>query len=152
MPFPCPHSESISKILWCFLDIFPLAAYNTIKNHLENTGASPTDFDLILTGDLGLVDGEILINLLQQDGVDISKVHGDCGLMLYDREKQDVHAGGSDCGCSASVLCDHILNRIKSGELKNVLFTATGALMSPTIVQQGESIPGIAHAVHISNM
>ncbi len=95
---------------------------------------------------------EILINLFQQDGVDISKVHGDCGLMLYDREKQDVHAGGSGCGCSASVLCGSILNRIKSGELKNVLFTATGALMSPTIVQQGESIPGIAHAVHISNM
>ena len=126
------------------------AAYATIKTHLENTGLTPDSFDLILTGDLGEVGTRILCDLFKKDGIDIEKVHNDCGLMLFDREKQDVHAGGSGCGCSASVLCGHILGRIKSGELKNVLFTATGALMSPTLVQQGESIPGIAHAVHIS--
>ena len=126
------------------------AAYATIKTHLENTGLTPDNFDLILTGDLGEVGTRILCDLFKKDGTDIEKVHNDCGLMLFDREKQDVHAGGSGCGCSASVLCGHILGRIKSGELKNVLFTATGALMSPTLVQQGESIPGIAHAVHIS--
>lgn len=126
------------------------AAYATIKTHLENTGLAPDDFDIILTGDLGEVGSRILCDLFKKDGVNIENVHNDCGLMLFDREKQDVHAGGSGCGCSASVLCGHILGRIKSGELKNVLFTATGALMSPTLVQQGESIPGIAHAVHIS--
>lgn len=126
------------------------AAYATIKTHLENTGLTPDDFDIILTGDLGEVGSRILCDLFKKDGVNIENVHNDCGLMLFDREKQDVHAGGSGCGCSASVLCGHILGRIKSGELKNVLFTATGALMSPTLVQQGESIPGIAHAVHIS--
>lgn len=126
------------------------AAYATIKTHLENTGLNVDDFDLILTGDLGEVGTRILCDLFKKDGVDLESVHNDCGLMLFDREKQDVHAGGSGCGCSASVLCGHILGRIKSGELKNVLFTATGALMSPTLVQQGESIPGIAHAVHIS--
>lgn len=126
------------------------AAYSTIKTHLENTNQAPEDFDLILTGDLGEVGTKILRDLFKKDGVDIDSVHNDCGLMLYDREKQDVHAGGSGCGCSASVLCGHILGRVKSGELKNVLFAATGALMSPTLVQQGESIPSIAHAVHIS--
>lgn len=126
------------------------AAYSTIKNHLENTQLPPEAFDIILTGDLGEVGTKILRDLFKKDGIDIESVHNDCGLMLYDREKQDVHAGGSGCGCSASVLCGHILGRVKSGELKNVLFVATGALMSPTLVQQGESIPGIAHAVHIS--
>lgn len=127
------------------------AAYDTIKTHLNNTGTAPTDYDLILTGDLGAVGSDILCDLFLQDGVDIKNIHNDCGLLLYDREKQDVHAGGSGCGCSASVLCGYILDKVKSGELKNVLFAATGALMSPTLVQQGESIPGIAHAVHVSN-
>ncbi len=109
-----------------------------------------TDFDLILTGDLGFVGSDILHDLFRKDGIDITKVHNDCGKMIYDREKQDVHAGGSGCGCGASVLCAYILDKVKSGELKNVLFAATGALMSTTMVQQGESIPGISHAVHIS--
>lgn len=126
------------------------AAYDTISRHLANTNQSIDAFDLILTGDLGKVGRDILIELFQQDNVDISEKHNDCGLMLYDLENQDVHAGGSGCGCSASVLCGHILPEIAKGNLKNVLFAATGALMSPTIVQQGESIPGISHAVHIS--
>lgn len=126
------------------------AAYDTISRHLANTKQSVDDFDLILTGDLGQVGSDILTELFRKDNVDISGNHNDCGLMLYDLKKQDVHAGGSGCGCSASVLCGHILPEIAKGNLKNVLFAATGALMSPTIVQQGESIPGISHAVHIS--
>ena len=105
---------------------------------------------MILTGDLGYIGSEIMCDLFRRDGIDISSVHNDCGKMIYDVEKQDVHAGGSGCGCSASVLCAVILDKIKNGELKNVLFAATGALMSTTMVQQGESIPGISHAVHIS--
>ncbi|MCM1333685.1 MAG: stage V sporulation protein AD [Bacteroides sp.] len=126
------------------------AAYETIVAHFKNTGLAADFFDLILTGDLGEVGTKLLRDLFLRDGVNLEATHNDCGLMLFDRQKQDVHAGGSGCGCSASVLCGHILERIKKGELKNVLFTATGALMSTTLVQQGESIPGIAHAVHIS--
>ena len=126
------------------------AAYETIKAHLKTRNMRVEDFDLILTGDLGFVGSDILIDLFRRDGINISDVHNDCGMMIYDREKQDVHAGGSGCGCSASVLCGYILDKIRIGELKNVLFAATGALMSTTVVQQGESIPGISHAVHIS--
>ncbi len=126
------------------------AAYDTLRTHFSNTGTCPDDYDLILTGDLGSVGSEILRDLFLQDGISLGERYNDCGLLIFDREKQDVHAGGSGCGCSASVLCGHILGRIRSGELKNVLFAATGALMSPTLVQQGESIPGISHAVHIS--
>lgn len=126
------------------------AAYETIKTHLDAAGKAPEDFDLILTGDLGAVGSELLKDLFLQDGVTLGDRHNDCGLLMFDSKKQDVHAGGSGCGCSASVLCGHILDRVKKGELKNVLFTATGALMSTTLVQQGESIPGIAHSVHIS--
>lgn len=127
------------------------AAYDTIKTHFANTGTAPESYDLILTGDLGFVGGELLRDLFLQDGIDLGERYNDCGMMIFDREKQDVHAGGSGCGCSASVLCGHIIPRIQSGELHNVLFTATGALMSPTVIQQGESIPAIAHAVHISD-
>lgn len=127
------------------------AAYETLKNHFSATQSSPEDFDLILTGDLGFVGSELLRDLFMQDGITLGERYNDCGLMLFDREKQDVHSGGSGCGCSASVLCGHILPRVRSGELRNVLFTATGALMSTTLVQQGESIPGIAHCVHISS-
>ncbi len=125
------------------------AAYDTLKTHFENTGTGPADYDLILTGDLGFVGGELLKDLFLQDGTDLGENYNDCGMMIFDREKQDVHAGGSGCGCSASVLCGYVLDRVKNGELKNVLFAATGALMSTTLVQQGESIPGISHAVHI---
>ncbi len=127
------------------------AAYDTLKTHFANTETQPGNYDLILTGDLGYVGSEILRDLFLQDGVTLGDRYNDCGLMIFDREKQDVHAGGSGCGCSAAVLCGHILPRVKKGELKNVLFAATGALMSPTLVQQGESIPGISHCVHISS-
>ena len=126
------------------------AAYDTISRHLCNTSQSIDDFDLILTGDLGKVGRDILIELFKKDNVDITEKHNDCGIMIFDLEKQDVHAGGSGCGCSASVLCGYILKEIQQGRLNKVLFAATGALMSPTIVQQGESIPGISHAVELS--
>lgn len=128
----------------------PAAAY-VIMTHLRDRNMSPEDFDLIVTGDLGRVGGTLLIELLAAEGINISSRYKDCGTMIFDYENQDVHGGGSGCGCSASVLCGYFLDKIKSGEYKNILFCATGALMSPTMSQQGESIPGISHAVHISN-
>lgn len=127
----------------------PAAAY-VIKTHLADRNMSPEDFDLIITGDLGRVGGTLLIELLSKDGIDIASRYKDCGTMIFDTQGQDVHAGGSGCGCSASVLCGYFLDKVKCGEYKNILFCATGALMSPTLSQQGESIPGISHAVHIS--
>ena len=92
----------------------------------------------------------LLAYLLRRDGIDLGDRQSDCGLLLYDLEKQDVHAGGSGCGCSASVLCGHLLPQMREGKLHNILFIATGALMSPTVVQQGESIASIAHLVCLS--
>jgi len=127
------------------------AAAETIFSFFDDTGFSPESFDLIATGDLGAVGSTLLHQLLQQKGIDISKNHADCGLMLYDRQNQDVHAGGSGCGCSAAVLCGHLLPAMRQGVLKNLLFIATGALLSPTTVQQKQSIPGIAHLVWLSS-
>lgn len=126
------------------------AAAETIAAYFNDTNKSPDDFDLILTGDLGRVGSRLLIELLQKEKIDISGNHNDCGLMIFDIDAQDVHAGGSGCGCSGSVLCSHIMNQMHTGILKNVLFAATGALMSPTSSQQGESIPGICHLIHFS--
>lgn len=126
------------------------AAAETIAAYFHDTGKSPDDFDLILTGDLGRVGSRLLIELLQKENIDISGNHNDCGLMIFDIDAQDVHAGGSGCGCSGSVLCSHIMNQMHTGILKNVLFAATGALMSPTSSQQGESIPGISHLIQFS--
>ncbi len=125
------------------------AARKTISDFLRDTKTKPSDYDMILTGDLGYV-GSILLEqlLIKQDQFDISNVHKDCGILIYNRKEQDVHAGGSGCGCSASVLSSVILPALKSGELENVLFVATGALMSTTSSLQGESILGIAHAVN----
>ncbi|MBR3817175.1 MAG: hypothetical protein IKJ27_10685 [Clostridia bacterium] len=129
---------------------FTPAACKTISDFLRDTDTSPEDYDLILTGDLGYVGSELLYELLmKEDNIDISSVHRDCGLLIYDREAQDVHSGGSGCGCSASVLCSYILNAMKKGEYSNILFVATGALMSPVSSREGESIPGIAHLVNI---
>ncbi len=125
------------------------AAYDTINRHFKHMGTHPETYDLIITGDLGEVGSEMLYDLFKRDGVELKSRHKDCGLMLYDRERQDVHAGGSGCGCSASMMCGHFLKQVKSGELKRILYAATGALMSPTMVQQGGSIPGISHVVEI---
>ena len=125
------------------------AAADTIAAFLEDTGTNPSDYDLIVTGDLGFVGSELLKELMMRQGIDLFN-HNDCGMMIFDRERQDVHSGGSGCGCSASVLCSYILKKMTQGELKNVLFCATGALMSPTASLQGESIPSIAHLLHLS--
>ena len=109
------------------------------------------DYDAIFTGDLGFIGSELLYEILEKDGIDIKSVHNDCGMMIFDRESQDVHAGGSGCGCSASVLTGYILKEIEKGNLSNVLFCATGALLSPTSTMQGESIPCIAHLINIKN-
>lgn len=128
------------------------AAASTIGDFLNDTRTSPTDYDLILTGDLGKVGAELLIDLLKKDyGYDISSVHGDCGLMIYDIEAQDVHAGGSGCGCSGSVVNSYIMRQLKEKTLKRVLFVGTGALLSPTSTMQGESIPSIAHGVLLTS-
>ncbi|MBR2716755.1 MAG: stage V sporulation protein AD [Oscillospiraceae bacterium] len=126
------------------------AAYDTLCRHFEDLGAAPSDYDLIVTGDLGRVGRSIVLDLFRRDGLDLSPVYDDCGVLLYDQERQDVHAGGSGCGCSAAVLCAWILNGVSAGRWKRVLFCGTGALMSPTSAGQGESIPGICHAVAIS--
>lgn len=124
------------------------AAARTIAGVLDDLKMEADDFDMILTGDLAYTGSTLLYELLQKEfGVDITSVHKDCGLMIFDRESQDVASGGSGCGCSASVLCSHIVKRINNGELKRILFVATGALMSPTSSKQGQNIPGIAHAV-----
>lgn len=125
------------------------AAANTIKTYLEDTGLTPEDFDYIVTGDLGTVGSQLLHELLLKDNIDITKKHKDCGVMMFDIENQDVHAGGSGCGCSASILCGYFLPKVQSGEIQNMIFAATGALISPAALQQGETIPGISHLVHI---
>lgn len=125
------------------------AAANTIKTYLEDSGLTPEDFDCIVTGDLGTVGSQLLHELLLKDNIDITKQHKDCGVMMFDIENQDVHAGGSGCGCSASILCGYFLPKVQSGEIQNMIFAATGALISPAALQQGETIPGISHLVHI---
>lgn len=126
------------------------AAASTILRYFDAAGGSPTDHDMILTGDLGQVGSEILLELLLREGLDISAVHKDCGMMIYDGiEHPDVNSGGSGCGCAASVMGGHILPRLASGELKDVLFIATGAMMSPSSLQQGLTIPSIAHLINL---
>jgi stage V sporulation protein AD len=125
------------------------AACDTILAHLKDTGRSADDFDMILTGDLGSFGSKMLSELIKKNQEDLKGKHYDCGMLIYDLESQDVQCGGSGCGCSAAVLCSFILDQFKRGLLKRVLFVATGALLSPTRTQQGESIPGIAHAVCI---
>ena len=125
------------------------SAAKTLLSFFSDTKTKPDDYDLILTGDLGEVGSALLKQLLENEGIRLKTNYNDCGLMIYYKEKQDVHAGGSGCGCSASILCSLILNKVKNKELKNILFIATGALMSPTSAQQGETIPGVAHLINI---
>ncbi len=126
------------------------AAYDTISAHLEETGRKPSFYDLIVTGDLGQLGKEILLDFFHRDGMDL-KNYDYCGVLIFDAEKQDVHCGGSGCGCSAVTLTGYLLNEMQRGKWKNILFCPTGALLSPTSTQQGESIPSICHAVAISS-
>ena len=125
------------------------AALETIKAHFSDMHTKPKDYDLIVTGDLGQLGKEILLSMAQKDGLEIGGKLTDCGTMVYDVLKQDVHAGGSGCGCSAITLCGYLLDQIQNGKLKKILFCGTGALLSPTSTQQGLPIPGICHAVCI---
>ena len=126
------------------------AALETIKAHFRDCGKSAKDFDLIVTGDLGAVGKEMLLELARREGIPLGGRLEDCGCLIFDRQKQDVHAGGSGCGCSAVVLCGYLLDQLAAGKRKNILFCGTGALLSPTSTQQGLPIPGVCHAVAIA--
>ena len=123
------------------------AAYDTISAFFRDTKTAPGDFDAIITGDLGKLGSELLRELFRRDGVDLGSRYNDCGLLLYHREGQDMHCGGSGCGCCAAVLCAHLLPEMEAGRIRRLLFAPTGALLSPTSSFQGESIPGISHAL-----
>lgn len=125
------------------------AACDTILAFFSDTGFSKNDYDLIITGDLGEIGLELLNQLLIENDLDLSDKLDDCGCMIFDNKKQDTHCGGSGCGCSASVLNSNIIKRLKDGSLSRILFIATGALMSPTTTQQGETIPAVAHLLEI---
>lgn len=126
------------------------AAADTLETFLKDRGKSPSDFDAIFTGDLGEVGSKILYELMGEKGFDIRENHKDCGLLIYDRNNQDVHAGGSGCGCGACTLSAHILPKLTEGTYKKVLYIATGALLSSTTSAQGSTIPSIAHLVEIT--
>ena len=128
------------------------AAFDTLYTHFSDTGRSPEDYDAIFTGDLGALGHDLLESLLRAEGLNPGPRYMDCGVLIYDLTAQEVNAGGSGCGCSASVLCGHILRAMEKGIWRRVLFAATGALMSPTSCQQGGSIPGICHALVIERM
>lgn len=121
------------------------AAQSTLTRFFTASGSSPDDFDLIVTGDLGWEGGRILCDMMLADGIDITSRYNDCGRMIYSRNTQDTHSGGSGCGCAATVLGAYLLPKLASGEIRRMLFMATGAMMSPDSVKQGGSIPGISH-------
>ena len=125
------------------------AAKDTLISHLQDTNRDSSYYDAIFTGDLGYLGKDILIDLAKESNYDISENYNDCGVLIFDREKQDTHCGGSGAGCVASVFSGYIYSMLKSKNFKKVLLIATGALTNATTAQQGESIPGIAHAVSI---
>lgn len=126
------------------------AALQTIQAHFQDMGRSSDDFDLIVTGDLGQHGKAMLLELARRQGTKLGGKLTDCGTMIFDQNRQDVHSGGSGCGCSAVTLCGYLLGQIASGRYKRILFCGTGALLSPTSTQQGLPIPGICHAVSIT--
>ncbi len=125
------------------------AALDTIRAHFDDTKTAPEDYDLIVTGDLGALGMEVLLHLFRREGISIGGKLTDCGTRVFDPTTQDVHSGGSGCGCSAITLCSELLEKLRSGKLKKILFCGTGALLSPTSTQQNLPIPGICHAVEI---
>ena len=127
------------------------AAYDTLCALFRDTRTKPEDYDLIVTGDLGRLGHQIVSDFFARDGLPLGERYTDCGLLLYDIESQDMHCGGSGCGCSASVLCGYLLRGMREGKWNRIIFAPTGALLSPTTTFQGESIPGICHAVVFSN-
>jgi stage V sporulation protein AD len=130
------------------------AAFHTIQQNFDDFQVDESYYDKIITGDLGKVGRTILLDFMKNKGHDLESVHTDCGLEIFDSETQDTHAGGSGCGCAASVLCSYILPKVQSGEWRRVLYVPTGALLSTVSFNEGETIPGIAHGVvieHIGN-
>ncbi len=125
------------------------AAVDTLLAHFRDTGRSPQDYDMIVSGDLGLVGKSVVIDMLAKEDYDLSQNYNDCGLIIFDRETQDTHSGGSGCACAGLTFCGYLYRLLEKGQLERVLFMATGALQSTLSVQQGESMPGIAHAVSI---
>ena len=126
------------------------AAFETLRAHFDDLGLAPEDYDLIVTGDLGKLGHQIVSDLFSREGVQLGTRYRDCGMMIFNLEEQDVHCGGSGCGCSASVLCGHLLGKMRRRELNRLLFCGTGALLSPLTTQQGESVPAVCHAVSIT--
>lgn len=125
------------------------AALDTLMRYLDESGKTPSDFDLIVTGDLGYEGNSILCDLMRAEGVDPCDRVNDCGMMIFSRDTQDTHSGGSGCACSAVVLASYLLPKLESGEIKDMLIMGTGALMSPDSIKQGLGIPGIAHLIRI---
>ena len=126
------------------------AAYDTLSAFFRDTKTTPDDYDLVITGDLGEVGHAIVRDFFAKDGIQLGNNFQDCGLLLYDRQNQDMHAGASGCGCSASVLNGYLLGGMRERKWTRIVFAPTGALLSPTSSFQGESIPGICHAVCLS--
>ena len=125
------------------------AALDTLITHLQDTGRKPSYYDIIITGDLGHVGKDILRDMAQSKGYNINSNYNDCGVLIFDKEKQDTHAGGSGCACIATVFSGYFFKQLQEKKIKRILLIATGALMNSTSMQQGESIPGIAHAISI---
>lgn len=125
------------------------SACDTLCRFLEDTGTVPTDYDMIYTGDLGQVGANIFRDMVKERGFTLGDNYNDCGLMIYSRKNQDVHSGGSGCGCSGAVLTSYVIPSLNVGKFKRVLFMSTGALMSPTALFQGESIPGVSHLMYL---
>lgn len=128
------------------------AAASTLTRYFDLSGTQPADYDLIVTGDLGWEGSRILCDLMKAEGADISDRHNDCGKMIFSRNTQDTHCGGSGCGCAAVVLGGYLLSKLQRGELNRILFMATGAMMSPDSVKQGQSIPGVGHLVCLESV
>lgn len=125
------------------------AALDTLITHFKDTGRNPSYYDGIFTGDLGYIGKDILIELAQTKGYNIKSNYNDCGVLMFDKGEQDTHSGGSGCACIATVFSGYLFNKMKEKKYKKILLIATGALMNSTTSQQGETIPGIAHAISI---
>lgn len=127
------------------------AAADTIYSHFSETGRDPNYYDLVITGDLGHIGGEIVKEMLYKQGLNIKNRYNDCGILIFDKGQQDTHAGGSGCACCGTVFSGYLYKKLMQKEINRILLVATGALMSTTALQQGESISGIAHAISIEN-
>ena len=125
------------------------AALDTLITHFKDTGRKPSYYDAILTGDLGHIGKEVVIELAEKEGFNIKSNYNDCGVLIFDKDSQDTHSGGSGCGCCATVFSGYFFKQLKQNKIKRLLLIATGALTNATTSQQGESIPGIAHAISI---